>query len=280
MKKILSLLALCLVMSLSACTIVETGNVGIEKSFGKISPGALPQGAYMTVFDTVYEVTTKEVNFPVNDLKPKSRDNLTLQDFDADIYFKVTPSLIPGLFIKYQGDYILHSDIVEGGNNVGIVGYNRILRAAREATYDAIAEFDATSMHTQRAEIADRIQKLLQKELDTSDKGAFTITSINVRNLMTDPAIEKAIQDRAKTDQDIARKLKEVTLAEAEANRVRAQAHGEADANQILAASLTPNVMQLRMAELQRDAALAIAGKAGNTVLLSGDSTPLINVNK
>lgn len=277
MKKITTLLCtLCLVF-LSACTVVETGNVGVERSFGKVSPEALPQDVYVTVFDSVAEVTTKEINFPVNDLKPKSRDNLTLQDFDADIYFKVTPAMIPGLFVKYQGDYIQHSDIVEGGAAVGIVGYNRVLRAAREATYDAIALFDATTMHTKRAEIAAEIQKLLQKELDASDKGAFTITSINVRNLLTDPAIEKAIQDRAKTDQDIARKLKEVELAQAEADRLRAQAQGEADANQILAQSLTPTVMQLRMAELERDTALALASKAGNTILLNG-ATPLVSV--
>lgn len=263
---------------LSGCTIVETGNVGVERAFGKVSPDAKPQGTYLTVFDSIDEVTTKEVNFQVNDLNPKSRDNLTLQDFDADIYFKVTPASIPALFVKYQGDYQRHSDIIEGGNNVGVVGYNRVLRAAREATYDAIARFDAVTMHTKRAEISAEIQKLLQAELDASDKGAFTITSINVRNLLTDKAIEAAIRERAKTDQDIARKLKEVELAKAEAERLRQQAQGEADANQILAQSLTPTVMQLRMAELERDTALALASKAGNTVLLNGAATPLVNV--
>lgn len=277
MRKIL--ICLFSIAILAGCTVVETGNVGVERSFGKVNPEALPQGVYVTVLDSVDEVTTKEINFPVNDLKPKSKDNLTLQDFDADIYFKITPAQIPGLFVKYQGDYVRHSDIVEGGTGVGIVGYNRVLRAAREATYDAIAKFDATTMHTKRAEIAAEIQSLLQKELDASDKGTFTVTSINVRNLLTDPAIEKAIQDRAKTDQDIARKLKEVELAQAEADRVRAQAQGEADANRILAESLTPNVMQLRMAEIERETALALAGKPGNTILLNG-AQPLVSVSK
>lgn len=269
---------LALLLLASGCTTVETGNVGVEKSFGKVSPQPLPQGIYATLFDSVYEVTTKEVNFQVNDLKPKSQDNLTLQDFDADIYFKINPSFVPGLYVKYQGDYQLHSQIVEGGNDVGVVGYNRILRAAREATYDAIAKYPATTMHTQRAEIAAEIQRLLQKELDTSDKGAFIVTSINVRNLLTDKGIEDAIRARAKTDQDIARKLKEVELAEAEANRLRAQAQGEADANRILGESLTGNVMQLRMAEIQRDTIVQSA-KAGNTVI-SGNVTPLITTKQ
>ena len=269
------LFCILLVLSLTGCTIVETGNVGVEKTFGKVTETPLPQGAYLTVLDSVYEVTTKEVFFPVENLNPKSQDNLTLQDFDADIYFKINPAAVPGLYVKYQGDYQLHSQIVEGGSDVGVVGYNRILRAAREATYDAIAKFPATTMHTKRAEIAAEIQKQLQAELDASDKGAFIVTSINVRNLLTDKAIEESIRARAKTDQDIARKLKEIELATAEADRLRAQAQGEADANQILGASLTGNVMQLRMAEIQRDTIVA-SSKAGATVINGVNATPLI----
>lgn len=273
MKRYLFLAAIAASLLLSACTVVETGNVGVEKSFGKVTPTPLQQGVYATVFDNVYEVTTKEVNFPVENLNPKSQDNLTLQDFDADIYFKINPASVPNLYVKYQGDYQLHSQIVEGGSDVGVVGYNRILRAAREATYDAIAKFPATTMHTKRAEIAAEIQKLLQAELDASDKGAFIVTSINVRSLLTDKAIEDAIRARAKTDQDIARKLKEVELANAEADRLRAQAQGEADANRILGESLTGNVMQLRMAEIQRDTIVQSA-KAGSVIYSGID--PLI----
>lgn len=77
------------------------------------------------------------------------------------------------------------------------------------------------------------------------------------------------------TDQNIARKLKEIELAAAEADRLRVQAQGEADANQILGASLTGNVMQLRMAEIQRDTIVA-SSKAGATVINGVNATPLI----
>lgn len=258
----------------SGCTIVETGNIGIEKSFGKVTPMALPQGTYLTVMDTVFEVTTKEINFPINDLKPKSRDNLTLQDFDADIYFRVNPSMAPGLFIKYQGDYVLHSSIVEGGNDVGVVGYSRVSRAAREATYKAVATFDATTMHTKRAEIASAIQKALQAELEVSDPGAFVVTSVNVRNLLTDQAIENAIRAQVATDQEIARAAKQVVLAQAQADIARAKAQGQADANVILNNSLTPSLMAYRLAEIERDTIIA-SSKAGN-VIIHGNATPLI----
>lgn len=275
MRTTLSLLSIAL---LAGCTQIDTGNVGVGREFGKVSPEPLPPGHYITVLDSVDEVTTKEVSFPVYDLNPKSKDNLTLKDLDVDVYYKTTPAMIPGLYIKYQGDFLQHSDIVENGNDVGVVGYNRVLRAAREATYTAVSKFNATTMHTQRPEIAAEIQKLLQLELDASDKGAFTVTSINVRNLLTDPAIEAAIREQVAADQEVIRKQKEVQIAQAEAERLRAQAQGEADANAILNASLTDRVMQLRMAEIQRDTIIQSA-KAGNTII-SGNVTPMINAGQ
>jgi prohibitin 1 len=270
----LRIFATMMILFLAGCTQIDTGNVGVEKAFGKINPEPKVPGVYAAVFDSIYEVSTKEVSFPINDLSPKSKDNLTLKDLDLDIYFKASPAKIPGLYIKYQGDYVLHSQIVEGGNDVGIVGYNRVLRAAREAVYDAVSQFEATTMHTKRAEISEAIRKNLQRELETSDPNTFTVTSINVRNLMTDPAIEKAIQARAATDQEIARAQKQIELAKAQAQIRIEGARGQAEANRILGESLSGNVMQLRMAELQRDTIVQSA-KAGNTVI-SGNVTPMI----
>ena len=69
-------------------------------------------------------------------------------------------------------------------------------------------------------------------------------------------------------------------LAKAEAERLIVQAQGEARANEIISASLTPSLKEIKLAELQRDTALALASKPGNTVLLGGGGTPLVNVGK
>ena len=44
--------------------------------------------------------------------------------------------------------------------------------------------------------------------------------------------------------------------------------------------SLDRLIKKEKLTEAQRDAALAIAGKAGNTVLLGGGAQPLVNVGK
>lgn len=268
--------AICM---LAGCSQIDTGNVGVERTLGKVSPEAMPPGIYFSLFKTIDEFTAKEVNFALDNMTPKSRDNLTMRDVDIDVYFKVTPSAIPSLFIKYQGDVIQHKAVVkEGGTTDLLVAYSRVQREAREAVYKAIAQLDATTMHTKRAELAESVRRILQAELDSTDKGAFTITAINVRNLLTDPAIESAIRQRAETDQAIEKKLKEIELAKAESARLIVQAEGEAKANQIISQSLTPSLLQLRLAEIQKDAASLVAGKAGNTVLMGAPGQPLIGV--
>ncbi len=267
-------------LSLAACSQIDTGNVGVERTLGKVGTEALTPGVYFTLFKSVDEFTTKEVSFQLVDMTPKSRDNLTMKDVDIDVYYKTTPAAVPGLYVKYQGDVVQHNQIVQGGTKDLVVAFSRVSREAREAIYKSVAELDATTMHTKRTELSEMVRARLQEELEKNDKGAFVVTAVNVRNLLTDPAIEAAIRSRAETDQAIEKKRKEVELAKAEAERLIVQAQGEARANEIISASLTPSLKEIKLAELQRDTALALAGKPGNTVLLGGGATPLVNVGR
>lgn len=267
-------------LALAACSQIDTGNVGVERTLGKVGTEALTPGVYFTLFKSVDEFTTKEVSFQLVDMTPKSRDNLTMKDVDIDVYYKTTPAAVPGLYVKYQGDVVQHNQIVQGGTKDLVVAFSRVSREAREAIYKSVAELDATTMHTKRTELSEMVRARLQEELEKNDKGAFVVTAVNVRNLLTDPAIEAAIRSRAETDQAIEKKRKEVELAKAEAERLIVQAQGEARANEIISASLTPSLKEIKLAELQRDTALALAGKPGNTVLLGGGATPLVNVGR
>lgn len=73
------------------------------------------------------------------------------------------------------------------------------------------------------------------------------------------------------------KKQQEVDLANAEAERLKAEAKGQAEANEIISRSLTPQLLQLKLAEMQRDAAFAVSKGAGNTVLIGAPGTPLIS---
>lgn len=278
MKTTRTLFLLAFAALLGACTQIDTGNVGVERTLGKVGSEAMPPGVYFTLFKTVDEFTSKEVLFQLDNMTPKSRDNLTMQDMDIDVIYKVDGSRVPALYSKYQGDIVKHGQVVKEGTGDLIISHSRVVREAREAVYKAVASFDATTMHTRRTEITESIRKTIQSELDAADKGAFTITSVNVRNLVVDKALEDAIRQKAATDQRIEQAQRELALTKAEAEKLIAKAEGEARANRILAESITAPLIRMREIEAQRDAAIAIAGKAGNTVLLGSIATPLIQV--
>lgn len=278
MKTIRTFLLIFFATMLGACTQIDTGNVGVERTLGKVGTEAMPPGVYFTLFKTVDEFTSKEVLFQLDNMTPKSRDNLTMQDMDLDVIYKVDGSRVPGLYAKYQGDVVQHKQVVKDGSSDLIISHSRVVREAREAVYKAVASFDATTMHTRRTEITEAVRKTIQAELDAADKGAFTVTSVNVRNLVVDKALEEAIRQKAATDQRIEQAQRELALTEAEAKKLIAKAEGEARANSILAASITAPLIRIREIEAQRDAAVAVAGKAGNTVFLGGAVTPLVQV--
>lgn len=253
---------------MSGCSQIDTGNIGVVTSFGKTNAEELPQGVHMTWFASVGEFTAKEVAMSLNDMKPKAKDNLTITDLDIDVYFQPNPGMVADTTMKYKGDVAKYEGDL-------LAGYNKVSREARESVYKAAAEFPATLMHTKRTELSSRVQQILQAELDASDKGVWTITSVNIRNLVTDPGIEASIRQAAETDQAINRMNKEKTLAIAEAEKMREIAKGQADSNEIVAKSLTPQLIRLR--EIESQTAFAKAGT--HTVLMGGGGgNALINV--
>jgi regulator of protease activity HflC (stomatin/prohibitin superfamily) len=233
MKKLFVIIA---AVFLAACTTqIDTGNVGVESTLGQVRSETMQPGVYFTLFKRVTEVSAKELVVQLNDMKPQTRDKITLADMDLDVYVQIDPSKAPAIMTRWPGDAVA----LKGEDGVRI-GFNYVTRQAREAVYDAVTKYGSDVVHTKRAEIAAEVLKSLQANLDSeAGKGWFFVRSINVRNLVTDPALESAIKEAAQRDYQIAAKKKEVQLAEAEAERKRAEARGEADAISLRAAALT-----------------------------------------
>ena len=265
MKKLFLFLAIPL---FAACSQIDTGNVGVESSLGQFKAEELPPGVYFTAFKNVIEVSAKESALAMQDLKPKSKDNLTMADFDFDLYYTIDPAKAADLMMKYKGD--LSPPDKDGSSMIGV---NLITRQAREAAYKMSAEFNAAEMHTKRTELAAGIQKLMQTELDKdAGKGAFLVTNIIVRNIVTDPALEASIKAAGQMQFQVEAKRKEILLAEAEADRKRAEARGEADAIKIKASAISAAGGEAYI-RLQ-----AISKWDGKLPTTTGGAVPFINV--
>lgn len=257
-----------LATSLAACTQIDTGNIGVESTLGQVKQETMPPGVYFTMFKRVTEVSAKELGLSLQDMKPQTKDKITLADLDIDIFYQIDPGKAADIITRWPGD------MVEYRNEEGVrVGNNYVTRQARETIYNVISEYGSDTVHLERTTIAAKIVDLLQKDLDASvGKGWFFVRSANVRNLVTDPALEQAIKDSANRNFQIAAKQKEVELAKAEADRKRVEAQGEADAirikSQAISAAGGKEYVELK----------AIEKWDGKLPTATGGVTPFINL--
>jgi regulator of protease activity HflC (stomatin/prohibitin superfamily) len=95
-----------------------------------------------------------------------------------------------------------------------------------------------------------------------------------LRNVILPDQITKAINEKIAADQEAQRMVFVLNKEKQEAERKRIEAEGQAKAQQIVSASLTPQIL-----EYQRIQALRYVGEKGNLIITGGGgATPLIQV--
>jgi regulator of protease activity HflC (stomatin/prohibitin superfamily) len=220
---------------LAACSQIDTGNVGVESTVGQVRPETMPPGVYFTMFKRVTEVCAKELPVQVDNLKPQTSDKITLADLDLDVYVQIDPSKAPAIMTKWAGD------VTEvAGEDCARIGMNYVTRQVREAVYSVAAKFNSATIHTERSAIAAGVVADLQRSLDTeAGKGLFQVRSANVRNMVTDPALEANIKAAANAQFELQKEKNQLEVARMTAERQRVVAQGEADAIRIKAEAVS-----------------------------------------
>lgn len=208
MKK--TIVALAVAAVLVGCTKVGTENVGVRTTFtGKVETEELGQGIHLAVLSDVDEFTGKEVSIELKDMQPKAADNLSLADMDVEIFYKVDKAQIADQFIKYANRHVR----IDG---VGVVSYLMVKSLGRESIYNEVTKYDSLQVHLNREKIAHDIKVNLQKKLDESDDGAYSITKVIVRNVKTDPSIEESIRLATQKNKELEAKLIEEKIADSQ----------------------------------------------------------------
>ena len=268
MKRLFGLIAvMAMALGLTACGgIIDQGNVGVRTTFGKVSPEPESPGMYVAIMSSVREYTTKESAIALDNMTPKAKDNLSLREMDITVYYTTKADKVPGLQIKYSGQS------ARGEHGIWFPAYNLVENMARTAAYEEVARQDSLTIHQHRDEVANAMKANIQKALDESDPGTFTITRVVMRQVVTDPAIEQSILQAVQVQKQIEAKKSELELARAEAQRTVAEAEGTAKRNAILNASITDNLIRYKQALAMEECA-----SSGKCTMVIGGGVPLIN---
>jgi len=258
-KAIIVVVLIGLVGFMSAYT-VETGNVAVERTLGKVDHDENGQGLNfkMPFVTNALEFSAKEIAIDINDLTPKAADNLSLKDLDVSVFYRVPNDRVSELFVKYA------AAAARGADGVYMPAYGLMFREARSAIYEQVAKIDSLQLHKQRELLQSSVLEELQGRLDKTDPGDLIITRVVVRALNTDPSIEAAIRDAVEAEKRLEAKQVQVEIAKKDAEIEIERAKGIAEANNIINSSLTREYLQHEV----NTALLRFADNDGSVVVI------------
>lgn len=215
-----NLLALLLCVTIfSACTRIETGEVGLRRTFsGTIEDTELATGWHQTLIGDVVVFAAKEILLSEENLTPASKDKSTLKDFDINFTYTADPRATSYLYTKYSITSHMRnrqdSEIFPMGNFVTTI--------VRAAAYSAVAEYDALEVNNNRTKIEERIKVLANEKLageHLTDKVA--VKMVNIRNIELAQEIVNSANRVSQAQNDLFAKTTEVKIAQQEALRIQ-----------------------------------------------------------
>jgi hypothetical protein len=254
-----------LMATASACTRIETGEVGVRIGMdkqvekGELQPGSLNQ----VIFGDVLTFPVKDVQVDVIDLTPLASDNSTIKDFDMAIVYSVNPTAVAELYINKNRGF--HAETEEGDT---LLMYNYIRQLGRNAAYKVSRRYESLKMADNRAEI----EQLVRQEINTqlvSEKldGSLNISQVLVRQILPADTIVASANALVQAQNEQKRKEVEVKTAKLEAERISAL-NANRGATEYMAAMA-----------LQDIAEGVKAGKV-NTVVVPYDFKGIVNVGR
>jgi regulator of protease activity HflC (stomatin/prohibitin superfamily) len=206
----------------SACTRIETGEVGVRVGFDKqVQPGELLPGSFNQVLiGDVLTFPIKDVNVTLNDMTPVAKDNSTMKDFDAVVVYNINPQQVAELYSTKNKSF--HAEF-KGDT---FVMYNYIVQNARNAIYKAARKYEALDMADARSDMENFIKdeivsNLAEEKLD----GTIMISQVLIRNVVPADAVVESANALVRSKNELKQKEVEVKTAEAESRRMAALAN-------------------------------------------------------
>lgn len=136
--------------------------------------------------------------------------------------------------------------------SVGTEYHDRIVAPAIQESVKAVtAVYTAEELITKREEVKDKIFAALVSKLTSA---GIVVTAVNITNFQFSDAFNSAIEDKQTAEQRAQKAKRDLERIKIEAEQRIAQAHAEAEAQRMLAASITPAVVELKRIEAFNEA--------------------------
>jgi hypothetical protein len=246
MKSIFKILAVtALVLSATACTRIETGEVGVRVGFdkqvqpGELLPGTGFLGMHQTLVGNVMTFPVKDVNVSLENMTPVAKDNSTMKDLDAVIVYNINPQNVAELYSTKNKSF--HAEF-KGDT---YVMYNYIVQNARNAIYKAARKYEALDMADNRTDMENYIKDEITRNLaEEKLDGSVTISQVMIRNVLPSDTVVESANALVRSKNELKQKEVEVKTAEAESRRMAALANNSGASIQFMQAQAMLNISE------------------------------------
>ena len=288
MKSILFLIAL-LAFVFSSCSIVKPHQAAVKSKLGKINKNVKDPGPvfYNPFITKVIKVNVRTMNLSINEKLP-SKEGLTILS-ESSILYHIKSSDVPKLIEETGLDY----------------ESNLILPVFRSAASDVCSRYYAKDMHSaKRNEIEEEIKKRLA---EVCSKKGFVIEAVLLKSITLPAGLTKSIETKLEAEQEALRmefvldrqkkeverqlieaegvKKTNVIQSEAKAESMRIEAEGRAksieieakankNANEMLNASISSNILKMKEIE----AFIKLSTSTNTKTIITDGKGGLLNV--
>ena len=249
----------------SACTRIETGEVGLRVNFDKtVSNTELMPGSFNQVLiGDVLTFPVKDVNVKLDDMTPLAKDNSTMKDFDAVIIYNINQQQVAELYSqKSQAFHAKHNGDI-------YLMYNYVVQTARNAIYKEARKYEALDMADNRQSMEQAIKEQIQKSLaEEKLDGSLVVGQVLIRNIVPADSVVESANALVRAKNEFKQKEVEVKTAEDEARRMQALANQGAQS------------IAYMQAKAQADIAQGIKNGKVNTVVVPYDFKGQVVIGK
>ena len=225
----------------SACTRIETGEVGVRVGFDKqVQSGELLPGSFnQSLVGSILTFPIKDVNVSLENMTPVAKDNSTMKDFDAVVVYNINPAQVSELYSTKNKSF--HAEF-KGDT---YVMYNYIVQTARNAIYKAARKYEALDMADSRSDMENFIKDEITRNL-TEEKldGSIMISQVMVRNVLPADTVVESANALVRSKNELKQKEVEVKTAEAESRRMAALANNSGSSIAFMQAQAMLNVSE------------------------------------
>jgi prohibitin 1 len=216
-------------MGFGIFTIVAAGQVGVQDTFGNVDSSVLNSGIHFKApWTNIVALSTQTEKIDlIGDTEATSltSEGLTVE-IDASTLYHIDYAKAPDIYKSIGTDYEEKVVIPE----------------VRGALRTEIARYRAEDIYSQeRGQIARSVVDNLNAKLNP--RGIY-VDDFIIRRVLLPEQLSQAIQSKQTAEQQIKQKEYQVDVEKMEAERKRQEAQGIADANRIIANSLSDNYLR------------------------------------